>query len=399
MISTGTDIKPLECLLFMRDVKSRVYFEQMKGRGTRTISKTDLNAVSPDIKHKTHFVIVDAVGVTESDKTDSQPLERKKTVSFDRLVKAIAIGQRDEDTLVTMAGRLSKLNVKLEKDERKELLRTSAGEPLGDIVNGLLDAADPDKQIEEARRLFKVEDPSEDQIAGAAERLVRDGCQVFNNPAFRETLIRIRSRQDQIMDTVSRDAVLSAQFETGQAEEMIQSFRDFMEAHKDELLALQIIYNQPYDKRHVTYEMIRHLAETMKKPPYNLNTGLVWTAFAQLDKDRVKKHRPEHLLTDIISLVRFGLSRSDGLAPFQESVDQRFESWLQKQKEVGSTFTEEQMEWLILIKDHIAASLEIKVEDFDNVPFHEKGGVIKVFNLFGEKFTNIISELNEVLAV
>ena len=77
MISTGTDIKPLECLLFMRDIKSRVYFEQAKGAGTRTISETDFRAVTPDAKNKTHFVIVDAVGVCENDKTDSRPLERK----------------------------------------------------------------------------------------------------------------------------------------------------------------------------------------------------------------------------------------------------------------------------------------------------------------------------------
>ena len=82
MISTGTDIKPLECLLFMRTVNSRVYYEQMKGRGTRVISPTDLETVSPDAKYKTHFVIVDAVGVCERDKTDSRPLERKRHVPF-----------------------------------------------------------------------------------------------------------------------------------------------------------------------------------------------------------------------------------------------------------------------------------------------------------------------------
>ena len=86
MISTGTDIRALECLLFMRDVHSNVYFEQMKGRGTRTITDTDLIGVSSDAKHKTHFIIVDAVGVCESDKTDSRPLERKKSVPFNKLL-------------------------------------------------------------------------------------------------------------------------------------------------------------------------------------------------------------------------------------------------------------------------------------------------------------------------
>ena len=101
MISTGTDIRPLECLLFMRDIKSRVYFEQAKGRGTRTISDTDFRAVTPDAAAKTHFVIVDAVGVCENDKTDSRPLERKMTVSFDKLIESVALGVRDTDTITS----------------------------------------------------------------------------------------------------------------------------------------------------------------------------------------------------------------------------------------------------------------------------------------------------------
>ena len=74
MISTGTDIKPLECLLFMRAVRSSGYFEQMKGRGVRTINIDDLRAVTGDATAKNHFIIVDAVGVCDSVKTDSQPL-------------------------------------------------------------------------------------------------------------------------------------------------------------------------------------------------------------------------------------------------------------------------------------------------------------------------------------
>lgn len=103
MIATGTDIKPLECLLFLRDVRSQLYFEQMKGRGTRTIDPTDLATVTPDAGSKSRFVLVDAVGVTESEKTDSRPLERKPTVPFDKLLQQVALGVRDEDTLVSLA--------------------------------------------------------------------------------------------------------------------------------------------------------------------------------------------------------------------------------------------------------------------------------------------------------
>jgi type I restriction enzyme R subunit len=398
MISTGTDIRPLECLLFMRDVKSRVYFEQMKGRGTRVISPTDLKAVTPDVDHKTHFVIVDAVGVTETDKTDSRPLERKKSVPFDKLVQSIAMGQRDEDTLMTMAGRLARLNVQINEEQQIELTESANGKPLTEITNGLLDAVDPDKQIEKAKKIFSVETPTEEQITKATEELTNEACSAFDDPNFRKTLIQIRKQQYQVIDTVSQDVILSTEFEEGKAKDTVKSFREFMEDNKDEILALQIIYNKPYDQRHLTYEMIKDLANAMKKPPYNLSTDLVWMAFEQLGKDRVKKRSPELMLADIISLVRYGLGKSDELVPYHEIVHDRFEEWLDSQEKSGNAFTSEQLEWLSMIKEHIATSMQITVDDFDYVPFFDKGGVMKVYNLFGDRFNTILDELNEVLA-
>jgi type I restriction enzyme R subunit len=398
MISTGTDIRPLECLLFMRDVKSRVYYEQMKGRGTRVISPTDLQAVTPDVKNKTHFIIVDAIGATESDKTDSRPLERKKSVPFDKLVESIALGQRDEDTLMTMAGRLSKLNVQLEEEQREELKEAAQGKPLVEITNRLLDVVDPDKQMEKAREMFNVEKPSDDQIEQATEELATEACRAFDDPEFRKILIEIRRQQYQIIDTVSRDAIIATEFGPGQAEKTIKSFKEFIEANKDEILALQIIYNQPYDKRHLTFEMIKELAHAMKKPPYNLDAEYVWSAFEQLEKDKVKKRRPEFLLADIISLVRFGLQKENVLTPYQDTVEMRFADWLVNQEKAGNIYTDEQSEWLNMIKDHIATSLEITVDDLENVPFHDRGGASKAYNVFGDRFNDILDELNKVLA-
>ncbi len=153
MIATGTDIKPLECLLFLRDVRSRVYFEQMKGRGTRVLSPTDLQSVSgADARAKTHFVIVDAVGVCESDKTDSRPLERKPGVAFDKLLLGVAMGKRDEDSLTTLAGRLARIDRELSPEQRREL-SDLAGKPLSAISGELLRAVDPDCVEAASRRL------------------------------------------------------------------------------------------------------------------------------------------------------------------------------------------------------------------------------------------------------
>jgi type I site-specific restriction endonuclease len=202
MISTGTDIRPLECLIFMRNVKSRVYFEQMKGRGTRVISPTDLNAVTSDALHKTHFVIVDAIGVCENDKTDSRPLERKRSIPFDKLIMSVAMGIRDEDTITSLAGRLARLDREINEKERKEIEGVAYGRQLKQIINNLLDAIDPDKRLEKAKETFKTETPTEEQVKKAAEELVRFACEPFNNPGLRNTIIEIKKRNEQIIDTI-----------------------------------------------------------------------------------------------------------------------------------------------------------------------------------------------------
>ena len=396
MISTGTDIRPLECLLFMRDVKSRVYFEQMKGRGTRVISSTALNAVTPDVSHKTHFVIVDAVGVCESDKTDSRPLERKRSIPFDKLVTSIALGVRDADSLTSLAGRLARLDRRLDDKERKEI-EAASDKTLGEIINTLLDATDPDKQFEEAQKMFKTENPTMEQLKEASEELVKVACAPFDDPKLRNTIIDVKRQNEQIIDTVSKDKITFAGFDAQVAEKAVDTFKKFIEDNKDELTALQIIYSKPYASRQLTYEAIKQLAETIKKPPYNLTPELLWMAYEQLEKSRVKGAGPQKLLANIVSLVRFAIGKSDVLEPFPEIVNRRFEEWLGDQEELGREFTPEQKEWLAMIKDHIATSVSIGIDDFENVPFNQKGGAIKAYQTFGERLDKVLEELNTVL--
>src|SRR5699024_41092 len=138
MIATGTDVKPIECLLFMRDVRSRNYFEQMKGRGTRILSKDDLQKVTPSAtENKDHFVIVDAVGVTKSKKCDTRPLERKPSVSMKELMLNVALGSKDDDTLTSLANRIIRLNSQMNNSERKQFKET-VGESAEKVAENLL---------------------------------------------------------------------------------------------------------------------------------------------------------------------------------------------------------------------------------------------------------------------
>ena len=401
MISTGTDIRPLECLVFMRDVKSRVYFEQMKGRGTRTISSTDFRAVTPDAFDKTHFVIVDAVGVCENDKSDSRPLERKRSVPFDKLVTGVALGNRDEDTLSSLAGRLARLDREVSEKARQEIERSGGGTPLKHIINRLLDAINPDQQMDEAQRVFGTDSPTEQQIRKAAEKLARNACAPFDNPTFRNTLIEVKQRSEQTIDTVTRDEVVEVGFDEkakAHAQSIVDSFGNFINQNRDELTALQLIYEKPYGQRHLTYDQIRDLAEALQKAPYRLTPDAVWQAYAQLDSSRVRGAGPQKLLTNIVSLLRFAIGETDLLEPFPTTVGQRFQHWLSKQQEAGTTFTDEQMEWLGMIKDHVASSLAIGLEDLEYRPFFDKGGPVKGYQLFGSELDGLLVNLNEVLA-
>lgn len=399
MISTGTDIRPLECLLFMRDVKSRIYFDQMKGRGTRTIKSDDLRAITADARTKDHFVIVDAVGVTESDKTDTRPLERKPAVSFEKLLMSIAMGNKDDDSLSSLASRLARLDRDLDSKAQNEI-KEAAGQSLRIIVNRLLDAVDPDIHAERAMTDFSTNSPSPEQLAEAEKNLKNEACITFDEPKVRNKILDIKKRSEQIIDTVSTDNVVFAgpsDAARERAKSMVNTFKQFMEDNEDELTALQIIYNKPYGQRHFTYDGIKQLAEAIGKPPYNLTPELLWKAYEQLEQAKVKGAGPQKLLTDIISLLRFTIGDSDVLEPYTESVNERFQNWLADQEATGRTFTSEQMEWLEMIKGHIATSLAVDIDDFEFTPFHDKGGAVKAHQIFGDGLTSILQELNEVL--
>mgnify|MGYP001042909174 CR=1 FL=1 len=398
MVSTGTDIRPIECLLFMRDVKSRVYYEQMLGRGTRTISDTDLAGVTPGAVRKTHFVVVDAVGVSERAKVETRTLERKRTVSFDKLLEQVALGDRSEDTLSSLAGRLARLDQTLSPDQRREVGTASGGVPLRELVHSLLDAIDPDAQLEHAQQAFDTSEPTTAQLAQTAQQLADQACAPFNAPALRQTLTAIHSLNEQTIDTVSDDEVIEAGYGAQarqQAEDTVHRFRDFIEANKDELTALQLLYSRPYGQRQLTYESVRELADALERPPNGLTTDRLWRAYETLDRSKVRGAGPAKLLTNIISLVRYAIGEADALEPFPLTVEQRFEQWLAQQ---DRQFTEQQLAWLLMMRDHIAASANITLDDFKLAPFADHGGAMRVYQLFGEELEAIVTQMNEVLA-
>ena len=426
MIATGTDVKPLECLVFLRDVRSRVYFEQMKGRGTRVLSPTDLQAVSgAEAQAKTHFVIVDAVGVCESDKTDSRPLDRKPTEKLESILLGVALGKRDEDTLTTLASRLARLEQALDADEKSRITAVTGGKTLSEMAGKLLQSVDPNAIAEKAtgKPGAEPQEVSAEALAEARAALIAEACSPFDKPEARDTLVRMKKESEQTIDvTPTIDVVIGRGFDAAakeKAEATVRSFRDYIAEHQSEIDALQILYSRPYKQR-LTEPMLKELEKKLRDNHASWTEDRLCDAFAVTEPKKVKGRSQAGRFADLVALVRFALEQQPVLAPFSDSVEQHFESWLRQkdQESVASmssesdravalakagptgslTFTPEQLAWLNLIRDHIATSLSIEPSDLDLSPFNQRGGLGKAHQLFGEQLPTLLDELNEVLA-
>ena len=398
MIATGTDIKCVECLLFLRDVKSEGYFEQMRGRGVRTINDADLRQVTPDAQTKTRFVLVDAVGVTESQKTVSQPLERKRSVPFDKLLDQVAQGRRDHDALSSLAARLAALDRQIDDADRARIGAASHGVSLTMLASALLSAISPDVLDAKVAELHG-DRATQEQIKAAEAELKDVACMPLDDPALRKLLKRIKQSAEIVIDEFSTDVVISAGYDMQQAQQRIGSFKTFIEDHKDELLALQILYSQPYPKRHLTYAAVRELAVCLTEPPHHLTTADVWQAYKRLQAALVRGAPGDQVLTDIISLVRFATGQADALEPYAVRVEQKFNLWIGRQIKAGRDFSEDQMSWLKAIKDYLAANVEIAPADLmKDQPFSAWGGVVAARRLFGVELNGMLDEMTEALA-
>ncbi len=395
MIATGTDIKPLECVFFMRSVKSRTYFEQMKGRGVRVIDPDTFHTVTADALAKDRYVIVDAVGVTESDLMDTQPLEREPTVPIEKLLRQLSYGVREPEVASSVASRLVAIDRRLPAAER-EKIEELAGMPIAELARGIVEALDPDRQAE---AIGKPE-PTDEELAQARKRLLDEAvAPIATSPELRERLVEARRLVEQLIDEFTKDIVIATGYSlegADRARETVESFRRFLDEHKDEITALQALYSRPY-RRRLSFSDIRELAHAIELPPNSFTPERLWQAYAQLDRSKVRGSG-RRVLTDIVSLVRYALEQDDLLVPYPDLVEERFEAWLDSQRSSGREFTPEQLRWLDEIADHVAASLSIAVDDFQLPPFVQQGGIGKAVELFGDELPKLLDELNEVLA-
>ncbi len=403
MIATGTDVKPLECLIFMRDVRSKNYFEQMLGRGTRTFGKDDLKKVSPSsVTQKTHFVVIDAVGVSKSNKIEMKPLEKKRYTPTKDLLNAVLMGNKEEEVYSSLAGRLSRFKKNMTPEEEKKFKNLSSDREVKDYIKSLLNAHDPDVIGDKAKEKFNLEkekEPTEKQKKEIQTALLKETQSMFSG-ALNTFIVKTQQLHEQIIDTVNPDRVDYAGWGKEQRknyETLVQDFENFIKKNKDEITALSIFYNEPHRRKEITYSMINEIYEKLSTDKPNLSPTRVYEAYSKIEEQPL--HNPISQLTAIVSLIRRICKIDSELTVYSQTVDKNFKNWIFKKHEGNKEkFTDEQIKWLRMIKDHIASSFHIEEDDFSRSPFDAEGGWGKMHQLFGNRMHEVIKEINEVLS-
>ncbi len=408
MIATGTDVKPIECVFFMRNVKSAGFFDQMKGRGVRVITPDKLRVVTPSARAKDRFIIVDAVGVCEQDKTEATTLNRKPSASLEELMTYVAQGGTDPEALTTLAGRLARLQREFTVPQLAELREIAGGKSLPDIASELVRACDPDAQIEEARKLPETGDPpTPEQIGQATEQLAQAAVTPFLKAAFRRHILEIRQQNEQVIDRHTVDAPIFTGLDAAALEKARSKVRDFqawIAVNRDELSGLQAIYAGTRPLK-VSLKGLRQLRDALARPPLAATPEQLWRAFEVLETSPAptetspRRKNTGDQLADLVQLIRHAIQPDAvPLKPYAEEVRYRYADWKRRKHDEGAAFTAEQEEWLDRIAEHVATSLAIEEADFETGWFGQHGSLGRAHTVFGEKLRPLLNELNATLA-
>ncbi|MER7899732.1 DEAD/DEAH box helicase family protein [Streptomyces sp. NPDC096046] len=400
MIATGTDVKPLECVIFLRPVKSPVMFEQMKGRGARSIDADELKAVTPeaapDLK-KDRFVLVDAVGVTDSPLVDARPLipaGAQRGIPLAKLLDKAGTRSLTADEAEVLARRLARIDRQLGKEERDLITQTSDGASLADLARRITDAVDVDTQ-DRARHEGGPE---------LAQKLVQDAVAPLTaRPALRKLILEIRHQQDLTYDETTEVKVTELREipMEERAQKELAEWNELLEKEqRDENAAIQVALGSgarlaPGEAR----AALKELAGRIKATKRSWTTAVLWEYYEQVGKAAASPGK-EAGLGDLVRLIRYELGADDELKPYRTVVEERFEGWLLRQRQAGVEFTEDQLWWLERIKNAIAVDVGIEPGDFSVAPFSERGGGRGFMRAFGDKgrALELLDELNQELA-
>ncbi len=323
-----------------------------------------------------------------------------KVFTLESLVQSVAIGIRDEATIVQLVEGLERVEKNLNDEDKKNIEEvTSSMTPnpgtLKDTIIALSKAVSVEEHLEKAREMTgnkgKSYSPTDKELKEAIESLVNTACQPFDSPKYRHVILSIKKKNTQKMNFTALEETA-----TDRSKDVVYKFKSFIESHKKDLSLIKVLSGSNGQHK-LSFEDIKDFSRELRKPPYEISPDEVWNAFHRIDNARVKPLGDKRNPSNIIALTRFALGNSEILEPFADSVDRKFRNWLDENQNIGKTYTEEELEWLKMMRDYIGSFLEIDMLSFNQPPFVNRGGAAKAYNIFGPDLNRVMYELNEKL--
>lgn len=368
LVATGTDVKPLEVLIFMRDVASEPLYIQMKGRGVRTIGDDQLRNVTPNAFSKDCFFLVDAVGVTESHKTVPGGGEGPQgpTITLRRLLELLTHGNVADEYLLTLAAKLPRIDRKCNDSQRQhfqELAQASMREISSSIYEAFEKGILPPYE--------DINEPNNERKGLVAP--------LTHHPEARHYLLILAAG---FLETLQpgEDTLISKGFSQEEATEVTSAFEKYCDEHQDDIEALRMIYNN--DGEPLTYYILKDLENKLKMANNKFQTSRIWNSYAIVNPQSVKKHttkEEKEALTNIIQLVRFANHQIEKLESLYPLAQQRFNLWY---GQMQRTVTESQIAIIRQIVDYIASNGACTIKDIID---DDKTRAAQLINAFGGK--------------
>ena len=349
LVATGTDVKPLEVVIFMRDVVSLPLYTQMKGRGVRTIGDEQLRNVTPNAISKDCFYLVDAVGVTEHEHLIPQPYEgpEGETVTLKELLERITHGYLPDIYLRRLASTLSRLYNKANNVQRNEFIRL-AQDDMKDLSKRIYDAL----EAQALPPFYTTDEPNNERKGLVAP--------IANHADARKYILILAAG---FVNTLmpGEDTLIFKGFSVEEARSTTDAFEEFCKEHADDIEVLRILYNNEGEP--ITYFMLKDLENKLKMENNRFTSKQLWNSYAIINPTTVKRtslKEESEALTNIIQLVRFAFHQIEKLDCLVTTAKQFFNLWCgQHQRDI----TDKQKAIIGKVVDYIASNGACTVKD------------------------------------
>lgn len=366
LVATGTDVKPLEVVMFMRDVASEPLYIQMRGRGVRTISDDALRNVTPNAFSKDCFYLVDAVGVTESEKHIVSPYEgpEQESISLEQLLEKISHGFLPDNYLKRLAGILARIANKADETQLMEFI-SLAKVGMKELASRIYEALESDS----LPPFISVNDPN-------LERKGLVSALANHADARKYLLILAKGFVTRLMP--GEDELIEQGFSIEEATSTTSAFEKYCNEYADEIEALRIIYNN--EGLPITYSMLKDLENKLKLASTRFTSTQLWNDYALVSPAAVKRFTQKEereALTNLIQLARYAYHQIEKLESVLPSARQLFNLWC-GQKQGG--ITQEQQAVISNVVEYIAVNGACTVK---NISEDNRDQAVQLVKAFG----------------